>query len=147
MEKRDVYLDNAATSHPKPECVLTAMRAALTDFNANPGRSGHRRSLEAARAVLAAREAVAAVLGARDPFCVAFAFNCTDALNLAIKGALRTGDHVISTLLEHNSVLRVLAEKLRREEIELTLLTPRRTALSTPRTCAARCAKTRGSSP
>ena len=125
MEKRDVYLDNAATSHPKPECVLTAMRAALTDFNANPGRSGHRRSLEAARAVLAAREAVAAVLGARDPFCVAFAFNCTDALNLAIKGALRTGDHVISTLLEHNSVLRVLAEKLRREEIELTLLTPR----------------------
>ena len=125
MEKRDVYLDNAATSHPKPECVLTAMRAALTGFNANPGRSGHRRSLEAARAVLAAREAVAAVLGARDPFCVAFAFNCTDALNLAIKGALRTGDHVISTLLEHNSVLRVLAEKLRREEIELTLLTPR----------------------
>ena len=109
MEKRDVYLDNAATSHPKPECVLKAMRAALTDFNANPGRSGHRRSLEAARAVLAAREAVAAVLGARDPFCVAFAFNCTDALNLAIKGALRTGDHVISTLLEHNSVLRVLA--------------------------------------
>ena len=125
MEKRDVYLDNAATSHPKPECVLTAMRAALTGFNANPGRSGHRRSLEAARAVLAAREAVAAVLGARDPFCVAFAFNCTDALNLAIKGALRTGDHVISTLLEHNSVLRVLAEKLRREEIELTLLPPR----------------------
>ena len=125
MEKRDVYLDNAATSHPKPECVLTAVRAALTDFNANPGRSGHRRSLEAARAVLAAREAVAAVLGARDPFCVAFAFNCTDALNLAIKGALRTGDHVISTLLEHNSILRVLAEKLRREEIELTLLTPR----------------------
>ena len=125
MEKRDVYLDNAATSHPKPECVLTAMRAALTDFNANPGRSGHRRSLEAARAVLAAREAVAAVLGARDPFCVAFAFNCTDALNLAIKGALRTGDHVISTLLEHNSVLRVLAEKLRREEVELTLLPPR----------------------
>ena len=50
MEKRDVYLDNAATSHPKPECVLTAMRAALTDFNANPGRSGHRGSLEAARA-------------------------------------------------------------------------------------------------
>ena len=67
MQKRDVYLDNAATSHPKPECVLTAMRAALTDFNSNPGRSGHRRSLEAARAVLAAREAVAAMLtGAED---------------------------------------------------------------------------------
>ena len=125
MQKRDVYLDNAATSHPKPECVLEAVRAAMTDFNANPGRSGHRRSLEAARAALAAREAVAAMLEARDPFCVAFAFNGTDALNLAIKGVLRAGDHVVSTLLEHNSVLRVLAEKLRREEIELTLLSPR----------------------
>ena len=125
MQKRDVYLDNAATSHPKPECVLEAVRAAMTEFNANPGRSGQRRALEAARAVLAAREAVAAMLGAADPFCVAFAFNCTDALNLAIKGVLRAGDHVISTLLEHNSVLRVLSEMLRREEIELTLLAPR----------------------
>lgn len=125
MQKRDVYLDNAATSHPKPECVLEAVYAAMTDFNANPGRSGHRRALEAARAVLAAREAVAAVLGAADPFCVAFAFNCTDALNLAIKGVLRAGDHVISTLLEHNSVLRVLSEMMQREEIELTLLSPR----------------------
>ena len=125
MQKRDVYLDNAATSHPKPECVLKAAYAAMTDFNANPGRSGHRRALEAARAVLAAREAVAAVLGAADPRCVAFACNCTDALNLAIKGVLRAGDHVISTLLEHNSVLRVLSEMLRREEIELTLLAPR----------------------
>ena len=125
MQKRDVYLDNAATSHPKPECVLKAAYAAMTDFNANPGRSGHRRALEAARAVLAAREAVAAVLGAADPLCVAFAFNCTDALNLAIKGVLRAGDHVISTLLEHNSVLRVLSEMMQREEIELTLLSPR----------------------
>lgn len=63
MPKKDVYLDNAATSHPKPACVLEAVRAAMTDFNANPGRSGHRRALEAARAVLAAREAVAAVHG------------------------------------------------------------------------------------
>ncbi len=125
MQKRDIYLDNAATSHPKPACVLEAVRAAMTAFNANPGRSGHRRSLEAARAVLDAREAVAAVLGAPDPLCVAFAFNCTDALNLAIKGALRAGDHVISTMLEHNSVLRVLSEMLRREQIELSLLSPR----------------------
>ena len=56
---------------------------------------------------------------------MAFAFNCTDALNLAIKGALRAGDHVISTMLEHNSVLRVLSEMLRREQIELSLLSPR----------------------
>ncbi len=113
-------------------------------FNANPGRSGHRRALEAARVVLAAREAVAAVLGAADPFCVSFAFNCTDALNLAIKGVLRAGDHVISTLLEHNSVLRVLSEMMRREEIELTLLPRAPTVSSTRKTCAAPCAKIRG---
>ena len=125
MSSREIYLDNAATSHPKPDCVLEAVRAAMTDINANPGRSGHRRALEAGRAALAAREAVAAVMRAKEPFSIAFAFNCTDALNMAIKGCLRTGDHVISTLLEHNSVLRVLAEKLRREQIELTLLAPR----------------------
>ncbi|OPZ68284.1 MAG: putative cysteine desulfurase [Firmicutes bacterium ADurb.Bin467] len=125
MQGKDVYLDNAATSHPKPESVLRAVLAALTDFNANPGRSGHRRALEAGRTVLAAREAIAGLLSAADPFSIAFGFNCTDCLNLAIKGALRTGDHVISTMLEHNSVLRVLSEKLRGNEIELTLLTPR----------------------
>ncbi|NLD59957.1 MAG: aminotransferase class V-fold PLP-dependent enzyme, partial [Clostridiales bacterium] len=113
MQGKDVYLDNAATSHPKPESVLRAVLAALTDFNANPGRSGHRRALEAGRTVLAAREAIAGLLSAADPFSIAFGFNCTDCLNLAIKGALRTGDHVISTMLEHNSVLRVLSEKLR----------------------------------
>lgn len=125
MPKKDVYLDNAATSHPKPACVLEAVRAAMTDFNANPGRSGHRRALEAARAVLAAREAVAAVLGAEDPLSIVFGFNGTDMLNLAIKGCLRTGDHVIATMLEHNSVLRVLCELLERGAIELTLLWPR----------------------
>ncbi len=125
MRGRDVYLDNAATSHPKPNVVLRAVYGALTDFNANPGRSGHRRALEAGRSVFAAREAVAQLIGATDPLSIAFGCNCTDALNLAIKGSLRTGDHVISTMLEHNSVLRVLCEKLRGNEIELTLVPPR----------------------
>ena len=121
----EIYLDNAATSHPKPPEVVQAAVRALTDENANPGRSGHRRSVEAGRTVLAAREALAGLIHARDAFEIAFGFNCTDCLNLAIKGSLRTGDHVVSTVLEHNSVLRVLSELLRRGAIELTLISPR----------------------
>lgn len=121
----EVYLDNAATSDPKPDCVVEAVTNALRAGNANPGRAGHRRSLEAGREVLACREALAKLLGAEDPFSIAFAFNCTDALNLAIKGTLRRGDHVISSLLEHNSVLRVLMGLQMRGEISVTLLPPK----------------------
>ena len=121
----DIYLDNAATSHPKPDAVLEAVRAALTEFNANPGRSGHPRALAAGRAVLEARETLADVLGAEDPFSVVFQFNCTDALNLAIKGVVKPGAHVIATLLEHNSVLRVLDRLQRRGLAAVTLVPPR----------------------
>ena len=120
-----IYLDNAATSHPKPEGVVRAVTEALTEYNANPGRSGHPAALRAAREVLRTREGLARLLGARDALSVAFAFNCTDALNLAIKGSLCLGDHVIATRLEHNSVLRVLAELAARDRIALTLLDPR----------------------
>jgi len=120
-----VYLDNAATSHPKPEAVIRAVNDALTRYNANPGRSGHPEAVAAARRVLATRESLARLLGAADAMSVAFAFNCTDALNLAIKGVLRRGDHVIATQLEHNSVLRVLAELEARDRIALTLVAPR----------------------
>ncbi len=121
----DIYLDNAATSHPKPAPVLEAVRAALTDFNANPGRSGHRRALEAGRIVLEARESLAALMGANDPFSIVFQFNCTDALNLAIKGSAERGCHIISTLLEHNSVLRVLTGLQQRRVAAVTLVAPR----------------------
>ena len=94
-----IYFDNAATSHPKPECVLRATQRAMTQFNANPGRSGHRAAIEAGRVVLSARESLANLLGASDPFRVIHCFNCTDALNLAIKGSLRLGDDVVATQL------------------------------------------------
>lgn len=119
-----IYLDNAATSSPKPQCVIDAVNHALTNANANPGRSGHALSLEAGRTVLACREAVSKLIGADDPFSIAFTFNCTDALNLAIKGIVKPGTHVISTLLEHNSVLRVLMELQRAGMISVTLLRP-----------------------
>lgn len=119
-----IYFDNAATSHPKPKSVIQAVQSAMTEYNANPGRSGHTAALKAARQVLSCREKLAAILNAEDPFCIVHAFNCTDALNLAIKGVLRKGDHVISTLLEHNSVLRVVSELARQNRITLTLLSP-----------------------
>lgn len=120
-----IYLDNAATSHPKPEAVIRAATDAMTVANANPGRSGHAAALAAARIVLDAREALTKLIGARDPMSVVHCFNCTDALNLAIKGSLRVGDHVIATQLEHNSVLRPLHALAVRERITLTLVPPR----------------------
>jgi len=120
-----IYFDNAATSHPKPSAVVQAVAKALTETNANPGRSGHRAAIEAARVVLDCRERLAALLGAGDPMRVVHCFNCTDALNLAIKGSLHVGDHVVATCLEHNSVLRVLHALATRGRITLTLVPPR----------------------
>lgn len=117
-----IYLDNAATSHPKPAVVVDAVLDALTAHNANPGRSGHARALAAARIVLESRERLASLLGAGDPMSIIHCFNCTDALNLGIKGVLRLGDHVITSVAEHNSVLRVLTELRERRQIELTLI-------------------------
>ena len=121
----NLYFDNAATSSPKPQIVLDRIQAALTEFNANPGRSGHPAALAAAREVLACREALAELLGCEDPARIAFAFNCTDALNLAIKGVLRYGDHAIATQLEHNSVLRPLSALAARGRISLSIVPPR----------------------
>ena len=119
-----IYLDNAATSYPKPECVLRAMTQALQNSGANPGRAGHALSLAAGRIVEGCREAIAAMLGETDASRVAFAQNATDALNMAIHGAIRSGDHVISTLIEHNSILRPLSELSRMGVITLTLVPP-----------------------
>ena len=103
-----IYLDHAATSHPKPEAVGLAVQAAL-QAGGNPGRGGHRLALAAGRRVVAARETLAALLGAPDPARVLFTSSCTDSLNLALKGLLRPGDHVITTDVEHNALRRPLA--------------------------------------
>lgn len=121
----NIYFDNAATSSPKPPEVLERVNAALTELNANPGRSGHSAALSAAREVLSARERLASLMNAGEETNIAFAFNCTDALNLAIKGALRYGDHVITTQLEHNSVLRPIHALAARGRISLSIVSPR----------------------
>lgn len=128
-----IYLDNAATSSPKPRAVVEEVQRALTIFNANPGRSGHEAALQAARCVYSARNAISALMQASDDSCIAFCFNCTDALNLAVKGVLRRGDHVVSTMLEHNSVLRPLSGLSARREIALTLVSPKPDGMVDPR--------------
>ncbi len=116
-----IYFDNAATSWPKPPGVAEAMVHYLDQVGANPGRSGHRLSVEAARIVYAAREAVARLLGAPDPLRVVFGANATEALNLAMGGLLRPGDHVITSSMEHNSVMRPL-RALERQGVRVTVV-------------------------
>lgn len=118
---RGVYLDNAATSWPKPPAVAAAMTRWLDEVGGNPGRSGHRRSIEAGRLVESAREAVAALFGLGDPLRVAFSANATESLNLALFGLLRPGDHVVTSSMEHNSVMRPLRE-LERNGVRLTVV-------------------------
>jgi cysteine desulfurase family protein len=104
-----IYLDNAATSWPKPESVYRAMDEFARRFAGNPGRSGHRMAVESEKRVQGCREAVARLLHAESPDRIALTLNATDALNIAIKGLLRRGDHVITSHTEHNSINRPLA--------------------------------------
>jgi cysteine desulfurase/selenocysteine lyase len=103
-----IYFDNAATSWPKPAAVIDAMVHFMTEVGANPGRSAHRMSIEAGRMVYETREAVARLLNVSDPLRIVFGSNATEALNLGLRGILRPGDHVVTTSMEHNSVMRPL---------------------------------------
>ncbi len=102
-----IYLDNAATTLQKPAAVGQAMLEALQQAG-NPGRGAHEPTLHAARIVYETRAALAELFGAETPACIAFASNATQALNTAIGGLIGPGDHVITTVCEHNSVLRPL---------------------------------------
>lgn len=100
-----IYFDNAATTYPKPHSVISAMTGALIEYGANPGRAGHKLSMKTAEAVYNAREKCADFFGAEVENTV-FTLNCTHALNMAIKGVLKNGDHIICSDIEHNAVLR-----------------------------------------
>src|SRR5213592_2621711 len=105
---RMVYLDNAATSFPKPEAVYQTLdRFARTNL-ANPGRAGHKMALAAERALDDGRHLLNQFFHGEGPERFVFTLNCTDGLNMAFKGVLHEGDHVITTDLEHNSVSRPL---------------------------------------
>ncbi len=114
-----IYLDYAATSGKKPESVYEAADSALRNASGNPGRSGHRVSLEAGRIVMNARMLCSRLFHAEAAETIVFCSNCTDALNLAIYGVLKKGDHVIASHMEHNSVARPL-EHLKDSGVEVT---------------------------
>ena len=116
-----IYLDNAATSWPKPEAVYQAMENFMRHAGASPGRSGHRLSIDAGRVVYEAREILALLFNLDDPLRIIFTKNATEALNLAICGVLHPGDHVITSSMEHNSVMRPL-RALEEEGVELTVV-------------------------
>ncbi len=116
-----IYFDNAATSWPKPPEVAQAMTAFLEQVGANPGRSGHRLSIDAARVVFHTREAVCELFQVPDPMRVIFGANITEALNLALFGYLQAGDHVITSSMEHNALMRPLRD-LEHYGVELTVL-------------------------
>ena len=102
------YFDNAASSWPKPPGVVEAMAKAVTEYGANPGRGSHKLAVEASRAMFRTRKKLATLFGVRNPNDIAFALNTTAALNTAILGYVRAGDHVVCTAVEHNSVRRPL---------------------------------------
>ena len=116
-----IYLDNAATSFPKPQCVMTAMADFIQRTAANPGRSGHRLSIAAGRIVDAARTGLADFFNVADPLRIVFTANVTGALNLALYGCLHAGDHVITTAMEHNAMMRPLRD-LERRGVGLTIV-------------------------
>lgn len=118
-----VYFDNAATGGFKPHSVTDAVTTVIKYLCANPGRSGHRLSLIGAKTVYSCREILSKEFGTT-PERVIFTKNCTEALNLAIFGTLKDGDHVITTIYEHNSVLRPLYHLERQGKIRLSIVSP-----------------------
>ena len=116
-----IYFDNAATSWPKPEETYAAMDRFGRLIGGSPGRSGHRLSIESGRVIMNTREALAQLFGIDDPFQLVFTKNATEALNLAITGLLAPGDHVITSSMEHNSVMRPL-RALESKGVELSVL-------------------------
>ncbi|MDR1754888.1 MAG: aminotransferase class V-fold PLP-dependent enzyme [Eubacterium sp.] len=115
-----IYFDNAATTYPKPKQVIASMSAATARYGGNPGRAGHKLSMETAEAVFAARMKCAGFFGA-EPENTIFTLNCTHALNLAIKGLLSPNAHLITSDIEHNAVIRPIHASSKANNISYTI--------------------------
>ncbi|OGE82240.1 MAG: hypothetical protein A2Y39_03450 [Candidatus Delongbacteria bacterium GWF2_40_14] len=122
LKNNTIYFDNSATSFPKPPAVVDAVVDYMTLVGANPGRSGHRMACEAGKIVFQARKNIAEFFGVKSPMNVIFSSNATDSLNLAIKGILCQDDHVITSSMEHNSIIRPLKMLEDRGIISITVL-------------------------
>ena len=120
MESTMIYMDNAATTMHKPKEVIDAVVVAMSSMG-NVGRGVNEASLSASRLIYDTREKLCRLFGAEDPRQIVFTANSTESLNIAIKGILNPGDHVIATMLEHNSVLRPLYE-MEKKGVRLTIV-------------------------
>ncbi len=118
---KPIYFDNAATTWPKPDAMIKAMADFNSNIGANPGRSGHRLSIDASRIIFSAREIIASLIGADDSHCVIFTRNATEGLNTIVQGLLKPGDHVITSSMEHNSVMRPM-RAIEAEGVELSVV-------------------------
>ncbi len=115
-----IYLDNSATTWPKPESVYKAVYDCMKNYGANPGRSGHKMAIKAAQDIYECREFVSRFFGLDNAENVVFTQNATHGLNIVIKGILNPGDHIICTAMDHNSILRTVYSM--REDIEYTIV-------------------------
>lgn len=116
-----IYFDNAATSWPKPPVVVEAITGFLNNTGASPGRSGHRLAVEASRIVYDTREVLTQLFNGTDPLRLAFTQNVTEALNLALRGLLHPGEHIITSSMEHNAMMRPL-RALEKQGVEVTVV-------------------------
>jgi len=115
-----IYLDNAATSWPKPPSMLEAMARYQEEVGASAGRGAYRRAVDASRVIFDARQAVADLFGVADSRRIIFTLNCTEGLNIALRGWLGEGDHVVTTSMEHNSVARPLNHLKAERAVDVT---------------------------
>lgn len=116
-----IYLDNAATTFPKPNEVYNSVDNCIRNYCANPGRGAHNLSIKCESKIFDCRERLSMLLNIENPLNIIFTSNATDSLNIAIKGVLKPGDHAITTMIEHNSVLRPLYS-LKKFNIETTII-------------------------
>ena len=127
-----IYFDNAATTFPKPQIVYDTIMDSMMNYGANPGRSGHKLALKASRGVFETRQLLSQFFNTGNPMNIAFTYNCTESLNTGIKGILKSGDHVITTSMEHNSVLRPI-KHLENIGVESTIVKANPQGLINPR--------------
>jgi len=125
LAKRErIYLDNAATSWPKPQSVIDAVCHHMQDLGAPAGRSGYKEANTVERLISDTRRHIGYLFGLTSPDHIIFGHNGTDVLNLCLHGFLRPGDHVVTTLLEHNSVLRPLSQLAEQHGVQVTTVIP-----------------------
>lgn len=117
-----IYLDNAATTNIKPDSVVKAVNFGLSKLSANPGRGGHKASVNAALSVYGVREKIASYFGTDDTSSVCFTANCTTSINTVLNGVLKTNDHVIISSLEHNAVYRPICDLAKNRGIEFDVV-------------------------